>query len=173
MTKEEVKALITEKIKTNGKGEITAKVLAEVLNAVSDIEIPETNDQIKLVDYNITPIEEVVEAYKNNKIVICRVTKNDYTDLYILTHIRNNENYGYFYKIPDAWHTGQYSFLESSYIRFTQSGWEEIYDIKIPNCKNIIQEEVTETNITTYNIPSTLAMKNYIDRVLKDAGIIS
>ena len=34
MTKEEVKALITEKIKTNGKGEITAKVLAEVLNSV-------------------------------------------------------------------------------------------------------------------------------------------
>ena len=34
MTKEEVKALIAEKIKTNGKGEISAKVLADVLNSV-------------------------------------------------------------------------------------------------------------------------------------------
>lgn len=36
MTKEEIKALIAEKIKTNGKGEISAKVLADVLNSIVD-----------------------------------------------------------------------------------------------------------------------------------------
>lgn len=36
MTREEVKALIAEKITTNGEGAITAEVLADVLNAVVD-----------------------------------------------------------------------------------------------------------------------------------------
>lgn len=64
MTKEEVKALIAEKIKTNGKGEISAKILADVLNSV----VEACSEKILELDFrnmNLDQIYTVTELIRS------------------------------------------------------------------------------------------------------------
>lgn len=70
MTKTEVLALISEKIKANGKGEITAEVLAEVLNAVAEIETetPLSSGIMHVGLYDVISADDLMETLNEAKV---------------------------------------------------------------------------------------------------------